>query len=534
MGKDDPYENVSKSRLKLKGDSGVKKKKKNKEKKALAQAIQNAESEKPNDNPPKKTKAELAFKNMQEKMQTQKILEKASMTHKQRVEKFNQHLDSNTLNVDLDPKWDIKTVKETVAPQLGLEPDEVKIIFAGKELSDTTVIEDCDLGQQSILHAVKSRRICKKIDTSDILFEEDIPGSKPLCETLLDLQLSPLEKQETITEEDKARNKAHFYVYCSGCKGLKTGKLRVRCHFCKSGAFTVHSDPQSWDDVLIPKQITGLCENSEDLCANILQNAEPTFAEFYFKCGEHTSQGESDQAVPLYLIKPNLRGIPCLACSDVCDPVLIFPCVEGHVTCLDCFRQYCNTRLRDRQFRQHTEHGYTLGCPAGCPDSFITEIHHFRLLADAQYCQYQRFATEEYVLQAGGVLCPQPGCGMGIIADPECTKIQCINGCGFVFCRNCLQGYHIGECLTLDTSELYVGQSSYNVDPARASKARWDEASKVTIKVSTKPCPKCRTPTERDGGCMHMICTRAGCEFHWCWVCQTEWTRDCMGSHWFG
>lgn len=68
MGKDDPYENVSKSRLKLKGDGGVKKKKKSKEKKALAQTIQNAESEKINDNPPQKTKAEIAFKNMQEKM----------------------------------------------------------------------------------------------------------------------------------------------------------------------------------------------------------------------------------------------------------------------------------------------------------------------------------------------------------------------------------------------------------------------------------------------------------------------------------
>lgn len=47
-----------------------------------------------------------------------------------------------------------------------------------------------------------------------------------------------------------------------------------------------------------------------------------------------------------------------------------------------------------------------------------------------QYTQYQRFATEEYVLQAGGVLCPQPGCGMGILADSDCTKIQCIGGCG--------------------------------------------------------------------------------------------------------
>lgn len=29
--------------------------------------------------------------------------------------------------------------------------------------------------------------------------------------------------------------------------------------------------------------------------------------------------------------------------------------------------------------------------------------------------------------------------------------------------------------------------------------AKWDDASKVKIKVSTKPCPKCRTATERDG-----------------------------------
>lgn len=48
-----------------------------------------------------------------------------------------------------------------------------------------------------------------------------------------------------------------------------------------------------------------------------MNNSEPTFAEFYFKCSEHTSLGESDQAVPLYLIRPNLRDIPCLACADI-------------------------------------------------------------------------------------------------------------------------------------------------------------------------------------------------------------------------
>lgn len=46
----------------------------------------------------------------------------------------------STLSVDLDPNWDIKNVKEIVAPKLGLEPSEVKIIFAGKELGDTITI----------------------------------------------------------------------------------------------------------------------------------------------------------------------------------------------------------------------------------------------------------------------------------------------------------------------------------------------------------------------------------------------------------
>lgn len=46
----------------------------------------------------------------------------------------------NTLSLDLDPTWNIKNVKEIVAPKLGLEPDDVKIIFAGKELGDTVTI----------------------------------------------------------------------------------------------------------------------------------------------------------------------------------------------------------------------------------------------------------------------------------------------------------------------------------------------------------------------------------------------------------
>uniref|UniRef100_A0A1B6LBH9 E3 ubiquitin-protein ligase parkin n=1 Tax=Graphocephala atropunctata TaxID=36148 RepID=A0A1B6LBH9_9HEMI len=448
----------------------------------------------------------------------QAMLELFSFSKKTLSNSLNIYVKSSngsTLSVSLDPKWDIKNVKEVIAPKLGLAPEEVKIIFAGKELEDSTVIEDCDLGEQSILHAVKSRR------------NHATRASKPLNEALKDLQLGKISEADDAKEERvQERRRVHFYVYCAApCAGVREGKLRVRCSACKSGAFTVDSDPRCWPDVLTRHKISGHCE--QEGCPD----GPVGWAEFYFKCSEHTSQGEHDQAVPLYLIRANLREVPCLACTDVSDPVLVFPCEASHVTCLDCFRQYCVSRLQERQFVSDEQLGYTLPCPAGCPDSLIAECHHFRLLTDQQYAQYQRFGAEEYVLKAGGVLCPQPGCGAGILADLECTRIVCLNGCGFVFCRLCLQGYHIGECQTREQI-IASGNSSYSVDPNRAATARWDEASRVTIRVMTKPCPKCRTATERDGGCMHMVCTR--CNFHWCWVCQTEWTRDCMGAHWFG
>lgn len=47
----------------------------------------------------------------------------------------------NTINVDLDPKCRIINVKQMVATELGLRADELKIIFAGKELSNNTLIE---------------------------------------------------------------------------------------------------------------------------------------------------------------------------------------------------------------------------------------------------------------------------------------------------------------------------------------------------------------------------------------------------------
>lgn len=48
-----------------------------------------------------------------------------------------------TFPVQLEPEWKIKNVRELVASQLDIQPNEIKIIFAGKELCDDTSLTVC-------------------------------------------------------------------------------------------------------------------------------------------------------------------------------------------------------------------------------------------------------------------------------------------------------------------------------------------------------------------------------------------------------
>ncbi|XP_026677368.1 uncharacterized protein LOC103506526 [Diaphorina citri] len=72
------------------------------------------------------TKAQIAFQKQQEKIQKERILQKASMTHKQRVEEFNRHLDSLTEHFDI-PKDEDEVPAPTLAPSFPIEPSTSKL-----------------------------------------------------------------------------------------------------------------------------------------------------------------------------------------------------------------------------------------------------------------------------------------------------------------------------------------------------------------------------------------------------------------------
>ncbi|XP_022224454.1 protein FAM32A-like [Drosophila obscura] len=113
----DEYACVAKGKLKLKNDTELKKKKKKskgkdkeKEREALlksyveqqiAETSTSSSAAVGSGYERKLTKAELASKKQQEKMRNKRIMDKAQTTHKERVEKFNEHLDSLTEHFDI-------------------------------------------------------------------------------------------------------------------------------------------------------------------------------------------------------------------------------------------------------------------------------------------------------------------------------------------------------------------------------------------------------------------------------------------------
>ncbi|XP_032193857.1 E3 ubiquitin-protein ligase parkin isoform X3 [Mustela erminea] len=425
---------------------------------------------------------------------------------------------SHGFPVEVESDTSIFQLKEVVAKRQGVPADQLRVIFAGKELRNDLTVQSCDLDQQSIVHMVLRPW---REDQEGEAPGQDGPrdttvGSErePESLTRVDLSSSVLPSRsgglavilssddtETLPARRPAGRRTYnsFYVYCKGpCRRVQPGKLRVQCSTCRQATLTLAQ-------------------------------------EFFFKCGAHPTS-DKDTSVALNLITTNSRDITCITCTDVRSPVLVFQCNHRHVICLDCFYLYCVTRLNDRQFIPDPQLGYSLPCVAGCPNSLIKELHHFRILGEEQYNRYQQYGAEECVLQMGGVLCPSPGCGAGLLPEPGMRKVTCEGGsslgCGFVFCRDCKEAYHEGECGTLFEASGAVPQA-YRVDQKAAEQARWEEASKETIKKTTKPCPRCHVPVEKNGGCMHMACPQPQCGLQWCWACGCEWNRACMGDHWF-
>eukprot|EP00057_Strongylocentrotus_purpuratus_P035352 XP_798730.2 PREDICTED: E3 ubiquitin-protein ligase parkin [Strongylocentrotus purpuratus] len=458
-----------------------------------------------------------------------RVLISVKLIQSQKLSKCAEN--ATVMTVHINPSQNGGELRSEVARLSGQSPADIRLVFAGKLIDDVQIMEDLRICENTMIHAVPAQRIQCHSDGPKTIKDE---GVKPQpVHVLMESRIIDEDQRSPETPDVDLASSLHpsFYVYCkSHCRSVQPGKLRVCCQTCKDNAFIVKEDPVCWDDVILSNRISGSC---------FVPGCQGQKAEFFFKCSSHASS-VNDQFTVLPLVKTNTRRVICITCADILTSVLVFPCSASHVMCLDCFRQYCRLCLDERRFIQSPELGYTLPCPAGCEDSLIKDTHHFLVLGKEQYARYKRFGTEEYLLSEGGVLCPSPGCGAGILPESDGeSRVECLQeegfGCGFVFCRNCHEAYHEGECGQRIEEPHGPRGSGSEVDMERERRARWEsEESKRTIGETSKPCPNCKVPVERNGGCMHMICSRTQCKYEWCWICGIEWNMGCLEDHWFG
>jgi parkin len=267
--------------------------------------------------------------------------------------------------VSVQPTWNVAQVKQEISRKMGVAAPEFKLVFAGQTLSDDITLAGIGVQGYSTLHCIRGAAV------------EIQPVIKPIAHVERELAHmnvaeSPQGQPSTLNTSGGTPTSEHrFFVFCKKpCKAMTPGKLRVRCATCKGGSFVLERGPGGWDDVLTPKKLKGQCYT--DTC-------RATDAEFFFKCSRHPTNAD-EQCVALHMVRKNTVGVECASCFDVKDTVVVFDCPDKHTLCLDCFMEYCDVQLTDRQFEEHRDAGYTLRCPAKCEGSEIKESHHFRIM----------------------------------------------------------------------------------------------------------------------------------------------------------
>jgi parkin len=282
-----------------------------------------------------------------------------------------------------------------------------------------------------------------------------------------------------------AKPKNQFYVYCAECKSIAEGKIIVQCSECQQQSFVVRKGPRSWDEVLVKETpIQGTCLSEP--C-----KGKDYKGKYSFHCCAHRGADKPPEALPLPLLRVNTIQVKCMKCAEIQEPVLVFPCEYHHVMCIPCFQIYVELALNSRLFilDPRTEM-YTLGCPAGCPDSSIPDPHYFKAASTHLYERYKDFAVEDMVLNSGGVVC---GCGQKIMCEqfeesdsddepkaqavspgkqPRRLSLKC-EPCGKTYCTRCKQVWHNAQCIAPAPAQR--PKDEMRIEKERAALAHWKE-----------------------------------------------------------
>jgi ariadne-1 len=186
----------------------------------------------------------------------------------------------------------------------------------------------------------------------------------------------------------------------------------------------------------------------------------------------------------------------------------------GHNYCAGCWRGYLMNKVSEGIMSSLTAKCPHPKCSAPVPESMFS-----RLLPTAELrTRFEQFSLRSFVDQNPHVKsCPYPGCQCVTRVDRVNRKepVTCTS-CGYTYCFHC-NDFDIGDhrpcpCAQVESWQAKAADESENI--------KW-------LIANTKRCPQCRSPIEKNGGCMHMTCrkTAGGCGHEFCWLCRGPWTE---------
>lgn len=156
-------------------------------------------------------------------------------------------------------------------------------------------------------------------------------------------------------------------------------------------------------------------------------------------------------------------------------------------------------------------------CPAPKCKAKVHDIAYKTLVDPEMFVKYSNFVLKSFVDDNPLVKwCPAPGCTYTIRCERKDRKEAVACKCNFQFCFSCCD-HDIGDHMPCPCAQVELWREKAAVESENVS---W-------MIANTKKCPECRSPIEKNGGCMHMTCRKngGGCGYEFCWLCRGPWSE---------
>lgn len=181
------------------------------------------------------------------------------------------------------------------------------------------------------------------------------------------------------------------------------------------------------------------------------------------------------------------------------------------VTLKNCCHEYCKTCLS--RYIENAEMA-VVQCPfrtetGGKCIGFLMDSEVRSLVSAEIYRAHLKKSLDEAKRSFCNLFeCKTPGCTVWVDIEGEIENFLC-PGCNQ---SNCVKCAAVHQGVTCDAyQELHFGANRR----ARENVLTNNQVQTLIRTKEAQPCPSCNILVERNGGCLHMICTRCNTDFQW-------------------